>query len=195
MKVHGNLSFASKKQNTCPDMLMRAISFYGCAAVLEYLEILRGIFGNTYSDERVIPCVCFVVILCILYHINTAPQGFLGWSFKHFPFCLICLLFFVSILWIQKQFTAAMTVKVMPPWMPTHLSSLSKLFLFYTFIQRDRKITFSEVVFCPFLLSKRQKDCRMCGQGSVLSLTSPFSFSSFVEFVEDISILYFHSKR
>jgi hypothetical protein len=54
------------------------------------------------------------------------------------------------------------------------------------------------VVFCPFLLSKRQKDYMMCGRGSILSLTSPFSFPSFVEFVEFvevISILYFHSNR
>ena len=60
-------------------------------------------------------------------------------------------------------------------------------------------VEFVEVIsilsFQLLLLSKRQKDYRMCGPGSVLSLTSPFSFSSFVEFVEVISILYFHSKR
>ena len=60
-------------------------------------------------------------------------------------------------------------------------------------------VAFVEVMsilsFPLLLLSKRQKDCRMCGPGSGLSLTSPFSFSSFVEFVEVISILYFHSKR
>ena len=122
---------------------------------IEYLEILKGTFGNTYSDERVTPCVCFVVILWILHHVNTAPRRFLGWPLKYFPFWLICLLFLVSIRWIQKQFTTSKTVKVIPPWMPTHLSCLSKLLLFYPFVlfsfQRDKRVIVcaDEAVFCP----------------------------------------------
>ena len=91
---------------------------------IECLEILRECSWNTYSDERVIPCVCFVVILWILYHVNTAPQGFLGWPFKCSPFCLICLLFLDSILWIQKH--------VYSSWI--HKSSLTILLL-----ERDKE--------------------------------------------------------
>ena len=56
-----------------------------------------------------------------------------------------------------------MTVKVMPPWMPTHLSSLSKLFLFYPFKHGVARlfvefVEFVEVMSVLSFHSKRQKD-------------------------------------